>query len=157
MILMTMRLAIEQIGQVGQLKNFLSSAYAYADMSPDITIRKKVNDWMLRRDRSSLSLSDWCQLYSTQAQAYSVLSFIYQSFSQYSGLDFSRVRPDDQLNRDLHFPLVCWFDWSITFCEDFFQQFDLDLSDRFDEASFSTIGEMVNFLIAQMSQSNAEA
>ncbi|MGI8934284.1 MAG: hypothetical protein ACR2FS_09445 [Phormidesmis sp.] len=136
---------------IGQLNNWFSSVNTYADMSPDLSIRRQVNERMKARTRRALSRSEWCQLFSTPASTRPVLSFIYQYFGQYSGIEFGRVRPSDRLNCDLHFPLVCWFDWSLTFCEDFFQQFNLDLSDRFDEAAFETIGELVNFLVEQMS------
>jgi hypothetical protein len=119
-------------------------------MSPDLSIRQQVNQWMKGRMRSPLSAADWCRLFCAQERAQPVLAFVYDYFGQYSGIEFGRVRPNDRLNGDLHFPLVCWFDWSLTFCEDFFQQFDLDLSDRFDEAAFDTIGELVNFLIDQV-------
>ncbi|MGC1308710.1 MAG: hypothetical protein WA885_15905 [Phormidesmis sp.] len=154
---MTMQLTVDQITQIGdlagsssKLNNFISSINAYADMSPDLSIRKEVNDWMMRRDRQALSCTDWCHLFSHQPQAQAVLAFIYEQFAQYSGLDFRRVRPDDSLNSHLHFPLVCWFDWSITFCEDFFQAFEVDLSDRFDESDFITLGEMATFLMEQV-------
>lgn len=159
---MTMQLTFEQLKQAqqkqlglsdsilseGKLNNFISSVQAYADMSPDLTIRREVNAWMLRRDRASLSIEQWCECFGGHNPA--VLAFLYESFSEYSGLDFSRVRPNDSLNSSLHFPLVCWFDWSITFCEDFFQAFDVDLSDRFDEADFDTIGELIEFLVQQV-------
>jgi len=138
----------KSIGQ-GRLNNFLSSVSAYADMSPDLSIRREVNHWMIRRDRQSLNLSDWCTLFGHGTPT-PVLTFIYENFGEYSGLDFSRVSPNDSLNTNLHFPLVCWFDWTITFCEEFFQAFDVDLSDRFDEADFTTIGELVNFLTQQV-------
>ncbi len=134
-----------------QLNNWFSSVSAYADMSPDLSIRRQVNERMKARTRRVLSRSEWCQLFATPASTRPVLSFIYQYFGQYSGIEFGRVRPSDRLNCDLHFPLVCWFDWSLTFCEDFFQQFNLDLSDRFDEAAFETIGELVNFVVEQTS------
>ncbi len=145
------------------MANLLSSMEAYADMSPDLEIRQQVNLWMQARDRQPLSAAEWCEVFSiesaaiaqaTQARATkkvakSVLAFVYQFFGDYSGLAFSQVRPNDSLNRDLHFPLVCWFDWTLTFCDDFLTHFDLDLSDCFDETEFSTIGEMVEFLVAQ--------
>ncbi len=134
---------------IGSLNNWLSSVSTYSDMSPDLTVRKQVNQWMKRRTRQRLSPGEWCQLFCRQERARPVLAFVYQTFAQYSGIEFGRVRPDDRLNRDLHFPLVCWFDWSLTFCEDFFQRFGLDLSDRFDESAFETIGELVNFLVEQ--------
>ncbi|MGB3790043.1 MAG: hypothetical protein WA949_18680 [Phormidesmis sp.] len=148
---------------IEQLDNWLSSVSTYADMSPDLAIRAQVNLRMKAHARSALSVSDWCQLFLSQkavasTSAFSrfafdssdtrrVLCFVYQRFSRYSGIDFSRVRPEDRLDDDLHFSLVCWFDWTITFCEDFFEQFDLDLSDCFDEDEFNTIGELVMFLV----------
>jgi len=159
---MTMQLTFEQLKQAqlgldksilsdSKITNFISSVQAYADMSPDLSIRQEVNAWLLRRDRASLTLDQWCECFGGSNS--DVLAFLYQSFGEYSGLDFSRVRPNDSLNSSLHFPLVCWFDWSITFCEDFFQAFDVDLSDRFDEADFDTIGELVDFLTQQVPSS----
>lgn len=146
------------------MTNLLSSMEAYADMSPDLEIRQQVNRWMQARDRQPLNLVEWCEVFSgesaaiaratqkrtTKSVAMSVLAFVYKFFSDYSGLAFSQVRPNDSLNRDLHFPLVCWFDWTLNFCDDFLTHFDLDLSDCFDEAEFLTIGEMVEFLVAQV-------
>lgn len=131
----------------GRLNNFISSVQAYADMSPDLSIRREVNSWMMRRDRAALSLTQWSECFG--GGIHPVLTFVYETFGEYSGLDFSRVRPNDSLNSQLHFPLICWFDWTITFCEDFYQAFDVDLSDRFDEANFDTIGELVAFLVEQ--------
>ncbi len=146
------------------MNNLLSSLEAYADMSPDLEIRQQVNLWMQARGRRPLSVVEWCDVFSgesaaiaeatqdsaTKNAAKSVLAFVYQFFGDYSGLAFSQVRPNDSLNRDLHLPLVCWFDWTLNFCDDFLTQFDMDLSDRFDEAEFSTIGEMVEFLVVQV-------
>lgn len=148
------------------LNNWLSSVSTYADMSPDLALRAQINLRMRADGRSALGISDWCHLFVGQnavadASTFSrsafgvsdtrrVLCFVYQRFSQYSGIDFSRVRPEDRLNHDLHFSLVCWFDWRITFCEDFFEQFDLDLSDCFDEDEFNTIGQLVMFLSQQV-------
>ncbi len=134
---------------IGELNNWISSVSAYSDMSPDLSLRRQINATMKARPRQALSLSAWCKTFCTDAQAQPVLSFVYQYFAEYSGLEFGRVRPSDDLNDDLCFPLICWFDWSITFCEDFYQRFELDLSDRFDETDFATIGELVNFLIEQ--------
>ena len=151
---MTMQLTFEQLGldealtTKSRLNNFISSVQAYADMSPDQSIRRDVNNWMIRRDRAALTAAQWCECFGHADSP--VLAFIYKTFSEYSGLDFSRVRPSDSLNSHLHFPLVCWFDWTITFCEDFFQAFNIDLSDRFDETDFTTVGELTDFLVAQV-------
>ncbi|MEL6816884.1 MAG: hypothetical protein AAFP03_19070, partial [Cyanobacteria bacterium J06598_3] len=120
------------------------------------SIRRDVNNWMIRRDRPSLNLSDWCAHFG-YSRPTPVLTFVYENFGEYSGLDFSRVCPNDSLNTNLHFPLVCWFDWTITFCEEFFQAFNVDLSDRFDEADFTTIGELVNFLAQQVAAAETAA
>lgn len=149
------------------MNNLLSSIEAYADMSPDLDVRDEVNLWLKKRDRQPLSITQWCEAFSsefasiaqattepaTESAAKSVLAFVYESFSEYTGLAFSQVRPNDSLIRDLNFPLVCWFDWTMNFCDDFLTHFDLDLSDCFDEANFSTIGEMVEFLVAQVVES----
>ncbi len=133
----------------GSLSNWFSSVSTYAEMSPDLTIRKQVNQQMQRRTRRVLGAVEWGKLFCRSDRAYPLLSFVYQYFGLYSGLEFGRVRPGDRLNDDLHFPLVCWFDWTTTFCEDFFQRFGVDLSDRFDEATFDTIDDLINFLIEQ--------
>jgi hypothetical protein len=143
--------------KVGSLNNWISSISAYSDMSPDMSMRRQVNAAMKARPRQALSLFAWCKTFCSYDQARPVLSFMYQYFAEYSGLEFGRVRPSDDLNDDLRFPMVCWFDWSITFCEDFYQRFGLDLSDRFDEADFDTIGELAAFLIEQVSLSEQAA
>lgn len=140
----------EAFAGTSRINNVISSINAYADMSPDLSVRKEVNNWLGRRDRQSLDITTWCQLFGKGQPQHPVLAFIYEAFEQYSGLNFSRIRPNDSLNTNLQFPLVCWFDWTITFCEEFFQAFGLDLSDCFDEDNFSTIGELVDFLVGQV-------
>mgnify|MGYP001796195120 CR=1 FL=1 len=138
---------------IQQLNNWLNSISTYADMSPDYSIRHQVNRRLALCARDSLSIDDWCQLFSTQAGDLTTLAFLHERFSEYSGLDFSRIRAHDRLHGDLHLALVCWHDWVITFCEDFYQQFHIDLSDCFDEDDYETIGELITFLLAQVSAS----
>lgn len=138
---------------MNQLSNWINSVSVYADMSPDLAIRSQVNHWLQTRTRLALSLTAWCHLFSDQSSDREVLAFVYQRFSEYSGLEFGRVRPDDRLNADLNLALVCWHDWVITFCEDFCEQFHVDLSDYFDEDDFETIGELVAFLHAEVVRS----
>lgn len=142
---------------MNQLSNLINSVSVYADMSPDLSIRSQVNQWLKSRTNRTLSLTTWCRLFSDQSTDREVLAFVYQRFSEYSGLDFGRVRPDDRLHGDLHLALVCWHDWVITFCEDFCEQFHLDLSDRFDEDDFDTIGELVAHLHHQVALSRQTA
>ncbi len=133
-----------------QLNSWFINVNAYADMSPDLTIRRQVNQWMKDRTRLNLELSSWQRLFAPQSKNSELLTFIYQRLAQYSGLSFGRVRPRDSFHGDLHFALVCWHDWVITFCEDFYEQFHIDLSDRFDEDDFETIGEMIAYLDRQI-------
>ena len=136
------------------INNLFASISAYADMSPDLSIRREVNQRLKISSRDELELSSWCRLYSDRAGDRPVLAFIYQQVAEYSGLSFGRVRPSDRLVKDLHLPLVCWFDWVLTFCEDFFQQFDVDLSDCFDEDNFETVDDMIAFLLKQVKSSS---
>ncbi len=135
---------------MNQLGNWINSVSVYADMSPDLAIRAQVNQQLKSRTPRALSLTTWCRLFSDCSDDREVLAFVYQRFSEYSGLEFGRVRPNDCLHSDLNMALVCWHDWVITFCEDFCEQFHVDLSDRFDEDDFETIGEIVTFLHAQV-------
>lgn len=134
-----------------QFNNYVSSVQTYSDLSPDLDVRQQVNRHLRRR--RALKIEAWCSAFhqATAAQP-SLLQFIYVVFQQYSGLDFSRVRPQDRLIEDLRFPLVCWFDWTTHFCDDFIAQFGVDLSDSFDEAEFSTLAEVIIFLQAQVAQ-----
>ena len=133
-----------------QFNNWFSTLNAYADMSPDLAIRTEVNQWLKDRMRANLGLSEWCRLFASHSENKELLTFIYQRFSQYSGLSFGRVRPRDTMHGELKFALVCWYDWVITFCEDFCEHFHIDLSDDFDEDDFETIGEMMAYLSEQV-------
>ena len=135
---------------MNQLNNWLCSIRTYADLSPDLTLRRQINQQMEDRGRALLDLTDWCALFSTEIADRPVLAFVYRQFGDYLGIEFGRIRPSDQLIADLQLPLVCWHDWAIDFCEDFCNQFQVDLSDRFDEANFDTVGELVAFLIEQV-------
>ncbi|HIK46252.1 MAG TPA: hypothetical protein IGR64_15435, partial [Leptolyngbyaceae cyanobacterium M65_K2018_010] len=64
----------------------------------------------------------------------------------YSGLEIGRLRPNDRLLEDLQLPAVCWFDWGITLCEDFYNTFGVDLADQFDETQLATCADLVLFL-----------
>lgn len=133
-----------------QLNNWFDTLNTYADMSPDLAIRREVNQWTKSRGRRSLSLSEWSRLFSSSPDDQEVMTFVYQRFSQYSGLDFGRIRPTDRLHADLNLALVCWFDWVMVFCDDFEEHFHIDISDRFDEDDFETIGGLVGYLSDQV-------
>ena len=128
--------------------NYLHSLGAYPDMSPDLATRDRVNQ-SLRQHRRPLSPQAWCEegVRVTQSQFETVL-FVYRPLGTYSGIEFSRVRPHDRLVDDLQLPMVCWFDWSVTFCDDVATQFGIDISDCFDETRFVTLADMIVFLDA---------
>ena len=143
--------------------NLLSSIRTYADMSPDFAIRRQINTALKARPRQLLTEYAWCELFAEdlaianedRVVAMAVLQFAYQRFSEYTGIDFGRVRPSDRLIEDLQLPLVCWFDWALTFCEDFLAQLCVDISDRFDETEFETAGELITYLVDQVAAQSA--
>ncbi|MCL6433229.1 MAG: hypothetical protein K6T90_03275 [Leptolyngbyaceae cyanobacterium HOT.MB2.61] len=132
-----------------RLQNIFYSLRTYADLSPDIQTRQRINRFL--RSRSPLSAEEWFEQFWSDRKIFKqVADFVYTHMSNYSGLEFSRVRPEDRLNEDLQFPLVCWFDWQLSLCEDFFQSFGVDMSDRFDPETLSTIEDLVTYLNHQV-------
>lgn len=132
-----------------QVNNYIHSVQTYQDMSPDLSMRQQVNRSL--RHRRPLSIEAWCQKFYQETQSQrSTLLFIYQTLEPYSGLEFNRVRPYDHLVNDLQFPLVCWFDWATSFCDDVTAHFDIDISDCFDETDFDTLAELIQFLENQL-------
>ncbi|MBX2863132.1 MAG: hypothetical protein KTR27_06215 [Leptolyngbyaceae cyanobacterium MAG.088] len=129
-----------------KVNNYIRSVETHRDMSPDLSIRQQVND-SLQQQRPPLSAKAWCDecRQITQSQPQTLL-FIYHSLEAYSGIEFNRVRPHDRLVDDLQFPMVCWFDWSVSFCNDVKNHFGIDISDCFDETSFDTVAELITFL-----------
>ncbi|MEM6254941.1 MAG: hypothetical protein AAF821_18650 [Cyanobacteria bacterium P01_D01_bin.156] len=126
--------------------NHIQSLQTYQDMSPDLAIRHQVNQ-VLRNRRRLLSSDAWCKECHriTQAQL-STLLFIYRTLGTCSGLELGRVRPQDHLINDLKFPLICWFDWSLSFCDEVSHHFGVDISDTFDETEYNTIADLIYFL-----------
>jgi hypothetical protein len=132
-----------------RFKNILYSLRTYADLSPDLWTRQRVK-WFLH-SRSPLSAKEWFEQFRhDHFVSPQVVNFVYERMPDYSGLEFSRVRPGDRLNQDLHLPLICWFDWQLTLCDDFFQWFGVDISDHFDPQSLDTVEDLVNFLNQQV-------
>jgi hypothetical protein len=133
-----------------KLNNHLNSLQTYADLSPDIQARYEVNQW-LRSHRRAIDPRAWSREFqrSTGASEALVL-FVYRHFLKSTGIDFNRVRPSDRLVEDLKFPLVCWFDWAMSLCEDFITEFGIDISGYFDETQFSTLADLIVFLQQQL-------
>jgi hypothetical protein len=98
-----------------------------------------------------MSAKEWFeQVWSHHSVSQQVTDFVYDHMPAYSGLEFSRVRPADRLNEDLHLPSVCWFDWQLLLCDDFLHCFGVDLSDCFDPQILCTVEDLVNFLNHQL-------
>lgn len=132
-----------------RLRNIFDSLRAYADLSPDLRTRQRVNQCL--RDRPALSAEEWFKAFwQSQGISQSIAEFVYTHLPTYSGLDFARVRPRDRLTEDLCLPLVCWFDWNLSLCEDFLAQFGIDLSERFEPHQHMTIEDLMVFLNYQL-------
>lgn len=131
------------------LKNFFYSLWTYSDLSPDLKMRRSVKRFLGRR--SLLSPYDWYERFWQPGDIpKSISDFVYTRMSDYSGLEFGRILPTDRLNEDLHLSLVCWFDWEISFCQEFLDSFGVDLSDRFNPETLSTVQDLVLFLKHQL-------
>ncbi|UIE39557.1 hypothetical protein KIK02_08370 [Leptodesmis sichuanensis A121] len=131
------------------LKNFFYSLWTYSDLSPDLKMRRSVQRFLRRR--SCLNSREWYERFWKPVDIPKPISdFVYTQMSQYSGLEFGQVLPTDRLNEDLHLTLICWFDWELAFCEDFLDNFGIDLSDRFDPEPLSTVQDLLLFLKYQL-------
>ncbi|PSN10517.1 hypothetical protein C7293_27795 [filamentous cyanobacterium CCT1] len=135
------------------LKNFVNSLTTYMALSPDMVARQRVNQWL--RSRPCRTCNEWYIYHWTppvvsRPLPQPLIDFVYQQLHAYSGLEIGCVLPSDRLVEDLAFPAVCWFDWSITLCEDFYATFDLDISEHFDETQFLTCADLINFLHQQL-------
>jgi hypothetical protein len=135
------------------LSNFLNSLWTYFDLSPDLGMRRLVKRFL--RCRPMLSQREWYERFWQPADIPRPISdFVYTKMSEYSGLEFGRVLPNDRLNEDLHLVLICWFDWEASFCQDFLDNFGIDPSDRFNPDTFTTVQDLVLFLKNQLLSMN---
>lgn len=131
-----------------RLKNIFVSFSTYADLGPDIRMRRRVNRAL--RDRPPLSPHDWYQkFWQPLGVSRQVADFVYTHLPTYSGLEIARVQPTDSLTDDLQLPLVCWFDWELSLCEDFWNCFGVDVGGCFDSQQLLTVKELVVFLHQQ--------
>lgn len=135
------------------LKNLVGSLQTYRVLSPDLAVRQQVNSWLA--NRPCLGAEEWFVVHWTPpavAAAYpaTLVQFLYLHLEQCSGLTIGRLRPQDRLLEDLKFPLVCWFDWGLTLCDEFYTCFGVDLTDCFDETQFHTLSDLMGFLGRQL-------
>lgn len=135
------------------LKNVFYSLRTYADLSPDLRMRRRVNRSL--RHRPALTPSEW---YETFWQAHGVSrrvsDFVYIHLQECSGLELGRVYPSDRLNEDLFFPLICWFDWEIDFCAKFLSYFGIDLDPCFEISPLTTMEDFILFLNKELLSMN---
>lgn len=128
-----------------QFKNVISSVQTYGELSPDLQSRRQVDRALYRR--RYLSLDEWFQFFwQSRGIAKPVVAFAYIHLEKYSGLQIGRVLPSDRLEQDLKFTLICWFDWHLDLCEDFWNAFGVEIFDRFDLQTISTVEEFVTCL-----------
>lgn len=139
-----------------RFKNTFCSFGSYADLSPDIQTRRRVHRWL--RTRPTLSLDEWyCTFWQPQGIARSLVTFIYHQLREQSELDLTRTRPNDRLVDDLQLPLICWFDWEISLCDEFANQFEVEFLDDFDMTHLHTLQDLVYFLHQHLVASSALA
>lgn len=128
-----------------RLKNVALSLKTYGILSPDWAVRRETIRALC--DRPPLHANQWfeahCKPYGIDR---TIASFAYSHLPRYSGLPVARVMPSDRLEADLNWTSVCWFDWEISLCDDFFQEFGVDLTDRLCGWTPETIGDLLRFL-----------
>jgi hypothetical protein len=133
-----------------KFKHIVQNLQAYPDLGPDTALRRQVNQSL--RHRPALPQRQWSYHCARKSGVtIAVADFAYTHLSAYSGLDFGRVRLGDRLIEDLHFPLVCWFDWEQHLHDDFQQVFNISLADELDAiAAAVTVEEMLLLLNLQV-------
>lgn len=132
-----------------ELNNAVLNIRTYADLSPDLGVRRRIyQGW---RSRPKRTLDDWYRSFWQPLSISQDLStFIYQQIEAYSGLPAAKITPADRLIEDLQLPLVCWFDWECDLCEDFRDRFGVEICDRLDMGMLHTVRDLVIFLDQQL-------
>jgi hypothetical protein len=141
------------------LRNFVNSIKTYGLLSPDLDRRVQVNQWL--GSRPCLSCDEWFRHHWTPpnvpcALPKPLIDFVFDRLEAYSGLTVGCICPDDRLLEDLHFPAICWFDWGITLCDDFYHTFGIDMTDHFDETLLITCADLIMFLHQQLETGSPE-
>jgi hypothetical protein len=132
-----------------KLDNIVLNIRTYADLSPDISIRRRINQAL--RSRPTRTSDDWyCSFWQPMSISKDLVIFVYQQMESYSGLQFAKVTPNDRLTEDLQLSLVCWFDWECNLCEDFHDRFGIEINDRLDISMLHTVRDLVIFLNQQL-------
>lgn len=134
---------------LNKFKNLFLSVQHYQILSPDWRVRHRVNRAL--QYRPALEFNDW---FSQQCQPLGIIQpiayFAYTRLEHYSGLSFARVRVGDRLKNQLHWTEVCWFDWEIRLCQDFWCDFEVDISSALDQFDPTTVEDLLTFLNHQL-------
>gem|GEM_PF-1377050 len=134
-----------------RLKNVFFSLKNYDLLGPNLTTRRQVKQSL--RHRPNLGLREWFESFCESRQiAYPVVNFLYTRLETYSGIELGRLLPSDRLEEDLHWTDLCGFDWQIVLCEDFMQQFNVDMTHCIEDFSPNTIDNLVLLLHQQFKQ-----
>ncbi|MBD2459927.1 hypothetical protein H6G89_02610 [Oscillatoria sp. FACHB-1407] len=132
-----------------RLRNLFHSVQTYGILSPDLVARRLVNQSLSQRP--AMTQEQWFQAFcQPMGVTPAVATFAYTHLQHYSGIQFARVIASDRLVEDLHWFEVCWADWEMAFCEDFWHSFGIDISDPLLNYPLSTVGEFVLFLNVQL-------
>ncbi len=131
-----------------RFKNLFFSLKNYDTLSPDVTVRRQVKRSL--RHRPTLESREWFECFCKSRQvAYPVVNFLYTRLETYSGIELGKLLPSDRLEEDLHWTDLCDFDWQIILCDDFMQQFNVDMTHCLEDFSPNTIDDLVLLLHQQ--------
>jgi len=131
-----------------RFKNLFFSLKNYDILSPNLAMRRQVKRSL--RHRPTLGLSDWFESFCQPRQiAYPVVNFLYTRLETYSGIELGKLLPSDRLEEDLRWTDLCGFDWQIILCDDFMQQFNVDMTCCIEDFSPNTIEDLMLLLHQQ--------
>jgi hypothetical protein len=132
-----------------RFKNLFTTLKHYDILSPDLTMRRQVNQSLCHRPQ--LDVAEWFEVFCKPRQvAFPVANFLYTHLEGYSGIALAKLTPSDRLEEDLHWTDVCDFDWRIALCDDFMQQFGVDMSQCVEDFSPRTVEDLLLILQQQL-------
>jgi hypothetical protein len=132
-----------------RFKNLFAHLKTYDLLSPDLATRRQVKRALCHRPR--LSLSEWFETFcKSRPLSYPVVSFLYTRLETYSGLELARLVPSDRLEEDLCWTAICGFDWAIALCDDFMQEFGVDMTQCAETFDPKTVEDLILLLQQQV-------
>jgi hypothetical protein len=134
-----------------RFKNLFFSLKNYDILSPNLAMRRRVKRSL--RHRPTLGVSDWFESFCrSRPIAYPVVNFLYTRLETYSGIEPGKLLPSDRLEEDLRWTDLCGFDWQVMLCDDFMQQFNVDMTRCIEDFSPNTLEDLVLLLHQQFKQ-----